>query len=88
LVNLRIGYCSLCSGRVGRITEVGLVCGFYIVGCVLVECEKDRGCFSLWMGCCWLCSGRVGRVSEVGLFCGLVIASCVVVDWEGRQWLV
>jgi hypothetical protein len=30
----------MCSCRVGRGTEVGLVCALDIAGCVVVECEE------------------------------------------------
>jgi hypothetical protein len=40
LVLLRIVYCSLCSCRVGIVTEVGFVCGMDIAVCVVVKWEE------------------------------------------------
>jgi hypothetical protein len=41
--SLWIEYCSLCSGRVGRVTGVSLVSGFDIAGCVLEDWEERQG---------------------------------------------
>jgi hypothetical protein len=73
---------------VGRGTGVGLVCGFDIAGCVVVEWKKGQGLVILWIGYCWLCFGRVGRWTVVGLVCGFDIAGCVVLKCEEKQGFV
>jgi hypothetical protein len=49
----------LCSGRVGKVTEVSLICGLNTAFCVVVNWEERQSVVNFWIGYCWICSGSV-----------------------------